>query len=245
MMSRLPDAPICERGNDLISFLYGEIDEDAARGFERDFERHLLNCAGCQSDLSAFKQIRSSVVAWRQESLGGITANSISASRAVNRGSDLRKPSAIGAIREFFNLSPLWLKGSIAFASVLFCVLSVIALGRLFEKPGPVVVADEKLYTEKELRAKIDDAMKSQSQDRASKGNTILPAPVKPRLVNNQQQAKLQRTGTSRSKESLAANPKVRRGPLTRSEREQLAADLRLIVPQDDADLDLLSDGNN
>nr|MBA3257654.1 zf-HC2 domain-containing protein [Pyrinomonadaceae bacterium] len=93
-MYKIPDAPICERGNDLIAFLYGEVDERAAR----DFEQHILNCAECESELGAFKQIRSSVVAWRQESLGGATATSVAASPAVDRASDPGKPSTIAAI---------------------------------------------------------------------------------------------------------------------------------------------------
>ena len=80
-MDRLPDATNCERGSDLIAFLYGEIDERAAR----DFERHLLNCPDCESELGAFKQIRSSLVAWRQESLAGATAASLVAICARRR----------------------------------------------------------------------------------------------------------------------------------------------------------------
>jgi len=236
-MYKIPDAPICERGNDLIAFLYGEIDEGAAR----NFERHLLNCAECEAELGAFKQIRSSVGAWRQQSVGAARASSVSAPPAVERASDLGKPSAIATIREFLRLSPLWIKASIAFASVLFCVISVLALAHLFENPKSVVVGDEKRYTEKELQAKIEDAVKSRLQDRETEKRPILSSVA----ANNDQQVKPQRRGTNRSSERVAANRKVGRGPLTKSEREQLAADLRLILPQDDADLDLLGDGIN
>jgi len=236
-MYKIPDAPICERGNDLIAFLYGEIDEGAAL----DFERHLLNCAECESELGAFKQIRSSVVAWREESLSGATAPSISASPAVNRASNLRKPSAIGAIREFFELSPLWMKGSMALASVLFCVVSVLALAHLLENPKPVIVGGEKLYTEKELQAKIEDAVKSGLEDRETQRGT-LPASV---AANKDQQGRPRRRGINQTSQRVAANPRVKRGPLTKAEREQLAADLRLILPQDDTDLELLGDGIN
>lgn len=234
-MNRLPDAPVCERGGDLISFLYGEIDERAAV----DFERHLLNCAECESELRAFKQVQSSVVAWRQEALGGAMANSVSVPPAVDRAVDPGKPSAIAAIRQFFDLSPLWLKGSIAFASVLFCLLSVLALAHLFEKPRPVVVSDERLHTDQELNARIEDAVKARLQDREDQNPTPPPKAVK----NEQDTA--QRPVIKQSSERVAANPKVRRGPLTKSEREQLAADLRLTVSQDDTDLDLWVDGNN
>jgi len=237
-MDKIPDAPICERGNDLIAFLYDEIDDRAALSFER----HLLNCAQCESELGVFKQIRSSVVAWRQESLGDVTTASVSASQAVHRASDLGKPSAIAAIREFFELSPLWMKLSIAFASVLFCVVSVIAVAHLFENPKPVVVVgDENRYTEKELHAKIEDALKSRLQDREAQKRP--PPPAVP--ANNNQQVTPQTRGTNRSSVRVAANPKVGRGPLTRAEREQLAADLRLIIPLDETDLDLLGDRIN
>jgi hypothetical protein len=234
-MYRIPDTPVCERGNDLIAYLYGEIDERAGR----DFKQHLLNCAECESQLGAFKQIRSSVVAWRQESLLGGAANSVS--RAVGSASDSGKRSAMADIRQFFELSPLWMKGSIAFASVVFCLVSVIALAHFFENPKPVVAGDEKRYSEKDLQAKIDEAVKSGMKDREVRE----PAPPPSIVVNNNARDKVQIRVSKQSSEPAGANPKVRRGPLTKSEREQLAADLRLIAPQDETDLDLLGDGNN
>ncbi len=233
-MFKILDTPNCERGNDLIAFLHGEIDVRSAQ----DFERHLLNCAVCESELGAFKQIRSSVIAWRQESLGAATATSVAAAALVDRSSNPGKPSAIAAIREFLELSPLWMKCSIAFASVLFCAVSVLALAHLLENPTPVIVADEKRYTEKELQAEIAEALKSKLPDPETEKRPIVTA-------TNDQQAKPQRRGSNRSSERVATNPKVGRGPLTKSEREQLAADLRLILPQDDTDPDLLGDGIN
>lgn len=235
-MDRIPDTPICERGNDLIAFLYGEIDERA----RRDFERHLPNCAECEAELGAFKQIRSSVIGWRQESLGGAAATSVSVSPVVSRASNIGKPSAIAAIREFFELSPLWLKASIAFASVLFCVFSVLALAQFFEQPRSIVAGDEKRYSDNELKAKIEEALRSRLQEREALKPTPLPSTAR----DNNQPGNFQRPVNKQSSERVTANPKVRRGPLTKAEREQLAADLRLI-PQDDTDLDLLGDGNN
>lgn len=236
-MYKIPDAPNCGRGNDLIAFLYGEIDEPAAR----DFERHLMNCADCESELGAFKQIRSTAVAWRQETVGAATAHSVSASPAIGRAPDLGKPSAMAAFRQFFDISPLWLKGSIAFASVLLCMVSALALAHLFENPKSVVAGNEKQYTEKELQTKIEEALKSGLQDR----ETQKPSPLPPVASNNNQQLKPQRRGLNRSSERVGVSPRVGRSPLTKSEREQLAADLRLILPQDETDLDLLSDGIN
>lgn len=236
-MDRLPDAPTCERGIDLIAFLYGEIDEPAAR----DFESHLKKCADCKSELGAFKEVRSSVVAWRQESLGGATAaTSAVGSMAVGNVSGLGRPSAIAAIRGFFELSPLWMKGSIAFASTLFCIVSALALAHLFENPQPVVAGDEKRYTEKELQARVTDAVRSELQKRETEARPPLAA-----VASNSHQGERETRGTNRPRERVAPSPNVRRGPLTKAEREQLAADLRLLIPQDDTDADLLGDDNN
>jgi hypothetical protein len=233
-MDKISDGSICERGNDLIAFLYGEMDESASQ----DFEGHLLSCNECESELGDFRQIRSSVVSWRQESLGGAPATSVSVSPIAARTSDLSQPSAIAAIRRFFDLSPLWMKGALAFASIMFCLVSVIALTHLFEKPKPVVAEDQKRYSDKELQAKIDDALKVGLQNR----ETPKPTPPPSTAANNTQKAPGRAVQQSSERET---NPKVRRAPLTKSEREQLAADLRLIVPQDESDLDVWSDGSN
>jgi hypothetical protein len=213
-----------------MAFLYGELDEHA----RHDFERHLLNCGDCASNLGAFKQIRSSLVAWRQESLGGVVATSLASSRPVGQSSDFSKPSAIAAIRQFLALSPLWMKRSIAFAAVLFCVVSVLAFAHLFENSKPVV-SEEKRYSEQELQAKIKDAVKSGLESRETQ------AAVED---NDDHVVKPQRKGSNRPSEGFA-NRKGGRGPLTKSEREQLAADLRLITTQDEVELDILDDGNN
>lgn len=231
-MDKRPDASICERENDLIAFLYGEIDERSAR----DFERHLLRCAECESELGAFNEIRSSIVSWRQEWIGGVAPTSV-ASSAMGT-SNHKKRSALGAIQAFFQLSPLWLKGSMAVASILFCVVSFLALAHWLETPKRDVAGDERRYSEKELQAKIDDALKSGLENREAHKQPLSPTVENP-------QAKLQRTHANRSRGRVARGPRVGRGPLTRSEREQLAADLRLTLPADDTDLELLGDGNN
>ena len=41
---------------------------------ESEFQRHMHECSSCSEELAAFSDIRSSVVAWRDESLGNITS---------------------------------------------------------------------------------------------------------------------------------------------------------------------------
>src|SRR5205814_2083905 len=63
------NAPNCGRENDLIAFLYGELSDVEAR----TFQHHMHDCPGCSAELETFKDIRESVVNWRNESLGLIS----------------------------------------------------------------------------------------------------------------------------------------------------------------------------
>ena len=105
------ESSICERCDDLISFLYDELGEREAR----DFQKHLAGCASCSTQLDSFKDVRSNVVAWRDQSLG----STLLPARAEFGIRQTEKQSALAAIRQFLNLSPLWFKGAIAFASIL------------------------------------------------------------------------------------------------------------------------------
>jgi hypothetical protein len=235
-------APSCERGNDLIAFLYAEIDGSE----ERDFKHHMQYCAACKSAFAAFRGIRESVVAWRQESLEVVLSPSVVAETGVaptilsRFGS--RKPSALAAIREFFALSPLWMKGALAFASVLFCLFAVLAVARLRETPkAPVAVAGNN----KVSAGKEPNAINEQPAQKQFGEITATQTPKTAVVPDNPPRRNMVRRVPNGSIEFVYnLTPKTRR-PLTKAEREQLAADLRLISPKDDADLDLLGDRLN
>ncbi|HZI87240.1 MAG TPA: zf-HC2 domain-containing protein [Pyrinomonadaceae bacterium] len=233
-MYKTPDAPICERGTDLIAFLYGELDDEGAK----DLDRHLLNCRECTAELNAFKEIRSSVAAWRQATVGATAPVSLAASTVVARASGPHQPSAIAAVRKFWELSPVWMRGSLAFAAVLLCIVSVIAVSHLFEKDTPVNLATEKRYSEKEVQVKIEEALKAGMPAQEVPESSALSD-----IENDSETPK--KKSVNRSADRLATGTRIRRGPLTRAEREQLAADLRLTTSADDSELDLLDDSNN
>src|ERR1700687_5926999 len=143
---------VCGRADDLIAFLYGELDGEDAR----KFERHLHDCARCETELASFGEIRQSIVSWRDESLGAAwlpdpAKDRKLASNRLRAGAQVR-PSALAAMREFFNLSPLWLKGAAAFASLLFCVCAVLAIGYLKDRHKNILAApSDKIYSKEEL----------------------------------------------------------------------------------------------
>jgi anti-sigma factor RsiW len=231
------NAPNCERHDDLISSLYGELNEADAVAFQR----HLSQCQSCSAEFAGLKQVRESVVAWRNESLGSVV---LSAPEVLPGRIIETTPSAIAALREFFKLSPLWLKGAVAFASILFCLLAGLAVARLGEQPSAPVVATtsnsdpsqeqldaivrQRVQEELQRMKEADKSSIAASDDRVkdSAGTPRTKTPI--------------RTALARNNLSHSA-----RRPLSKTERQQLAADLRLISSQSDTDLDLLEDRIN
>jgi anti-sigma factor RsiW len=222
-------APVCECGDDLISFLYGEADEREAR----KFEEHLQHCSSCKADLASFGQLRTSIGSWKQEALAGFAFGRTSIEIA-------RKRSAVAAFREFFELAPLWTKGVLAFASVFLCLLAVLAMGKLRMEQRPVVTAGGKkdaVYTPQEVERIVKQALEQQksvspdSHRVEPEQNSAVVAGPKP------QKNSISRIGGR----SVAGS----RGPFSKSEREQLAADLRLIAPGDEEGPELLEDRIN
>lgn len=225
------NAPICERGNDLIAFLYRELSEREVQ----NFKLHLATCSECDRELVAFREIREEVVAWRQESLGASRIQARESSSLVFSRSE--KPSALVAFRQFFELSPLWLKGALAFASVLFCLAAVLMVLSLRVKTESTVARDIKVYSEQELKAKVEQEMQARLRELNAVPKVTPPEEVTTAPVTAQ-------NGERKLREARYT-PKTRRAPLTRSEREQLAADLRLISPREDSDLDLIGEQIN
>ena len=232
------NAPNCGRENDLLDFLYGEMNDVEVRAFQR----HVHDCASCGVELTAFKDVRQSVVAWRNESLGGLVLPArthMSPAAALIQG----KPSALAALREFFNLAPLWMKGAVAFASVLFCLFAGLAVARLRDKPPATTATNQgsNANSEQQLRARV-----AQLQDELQRTKSSEPPQVKPILVkDSSDRDRGRRVGTRANEVATNVPSQKLRRPLTRTEREQLAADLRLTTAKNDSDLDLLGDRIN
>ena len=232
------NAPNCGRENDLIGFLYGELNEVEALAFGR----HLHECARCSTEFAGFGDVRGSVVAWRNESLGsfGLTAQTTGSSttRAVQA-----RPSAMAALREFFNLSPLWMKGAVAFAAILFCVFGALALARLGNRsPNTVVVVPgASANSQQELNVLVEQRVQEELK-RIKNAPQQSEAPI---TAKNSPQKNPVRRMVNRSSEVAVNSSQRLRRPLSKTEREQLAADLRLVSAKGDSDLHLLDDTIN
>ena len=217
------DRLICGREEDLVTFLYGELDEVEAHSFRS----HMKDCASCSSEVIAFRDVRQSVIDWRNESL------SPKSHLALGNYLPAQRRSAMAAIREFFNLSPVWMKAVVGFASVLFCIFAVLAVSGLRRTPSPIVAASTE---NKPSAAEINAMVEQRVKDELNRLN------AERELAAANTGHEITATATSHRKRVANRSLQDARRPLTRVEREQLAADLRLIPRTNDIELELLDD---
>lgn len=232
------NAPNCGRENDLIAFLYGELNEQESR----TFQLHLNDCSACSTEVAGLRDVRQSVVGWRNESLGGVFSPARIADSSPIRF-DREKPSAVAALREFFKLAPFWMKGAVAFASILFCLFAGIAIARLRATPQAVVVAVPEANPSSEER--VNAVVQRRVQEELAKIKKTSAASSTAAAGDNGVKQNSSHRITRR--DAIATNDPTQkaRRPLSKTEREQLAADLRLLSARNDGELDLLDDGIN
>lgn len=215
-MKEKQNSPVCTEATNLIAFLYGE----ATDAEVRNFELHLEECQACAQELASFGLVREAVVTWRDEAL------SVFSTTALPVQTD--RKSALAAFRQFFELSPLWLKSATAFAAVVFCVLTGLAVVQISreDRSASIPAIRNATYTQQDVDRIVNEAL--------AKHELRTPS------IEIQAAAKLlerKNAGTI----SRATATKSQR-PLSRAEREQLATDLRLLSTANDLNLNLLGD---
>jgi hypothetical protein len=221
------ERPVCHRAEDLVTFLYGESGEADAL----DFGRHLQQCDACRSEFTVFNQMHDSIQVWRNEALGASFDPVVIAKPATEATHFVRherKLSALAALREFFAVAPLWLRGATAFAALLLFVLGALMVARIPRKPVETTASGgDKIYSREDLRVEVNKAVEKLRADSAqqnSEGTVASPEGDR-------------RKGTKQTQLAVNQPKAVRPRGLNRQEREQLAADLRLTLPADDDDL--------
>lgn len=126
----------CERAGELVAYFYNE----ATRDERESFAAHLARCTACRDELGAFGEVREAVGHWRAEILNtapapGTFANTVAAAMTttgvrIEQASVAIVPerSALAAFREFFTLSPVWLRAGMAAAALCVCALAALAV---------------------------------------------------------------------------------------------------------------------
>ena len=240
-MPNIKERPVCHRAEDLVTYLYGEA--SAVDG--KDFAGHLQQCDACRSEFGVFQQVHDSILLWRNEALGSaFSPAAVSVESTVDSTQFVRherKLTALAALGEFFSVSPLWLRAATGFAALLLCVLGVLTISRSWNQPVEIAKKDtEAKYNQQQFDAAVQKRVDEQIGQ----------------LKNRQTAPKVNDASTTnrptdnRNRYQLAANRIQSKTPrprgLNRQEREQLAADLRLI-PRDEDELPfvVLSDEPN
>jgi hypothetical protein len=132
---------LCARADEeMVAYLYNEATPSEAK----DFEKHLQSCASCNAEAAEFGYVRVAIGEWRQQALGSLssTAAEVNASMPLVSAAETsgQRRSALTALREFFTLSPVWMRAATAVVALVFCALAVIAITYFAEQPKVIVV---------------------------------------------------------------------------------------------------------
>ncbi len=239
-MPNINERPACHRAEDLVTYLYGEASEVDAK----DFAGHLQQCDACRRDFGVFQQVHDSILLWRNQALGSaFSPAAVSVESTVDSTHFVqheRKLTALAALREFFSVSPLWLRAATAFAALLLCVLGVLTISRSWNQPMQVGNKDNGAkYNQQqfdlEVQKRVNEQMAQLNNEQTAPKANDAATSKKPTDNGNRDQLAVNRVQQKTSRP---------RG-LSRQEREQLAKDLRLI-PRDEDELPFgLSDEPN
>jgi hypothetical protein len=120
---------VCGRGEELVAYLYGE----AGPAETESFGRHLSACAHCRAEFDSFAGVRAGIVEWRREVMTTAPSIDFTPAPALATETSLRaargRPS-LAALREFFSLSPLWLRAGGLAATLAVCALAALVFAR-------------------------------------------------------------------------------------------------------------------
>lgn len=113
----------------LVTYLYGETaPQESLR-----FESHLIECASCRQELSAFEGVRESLQQWQFDEVPNV--------RLVAETAAQPRKSALALLKELFTIMPLWAKGLGAVAAAML-ILAVLGTDIKIGKDGVSYHAD-------------------------------------------------------------------------------------------------------
>jgi anti-sigma factor RsiW len=222
------------RTEDFVTYLYGEATPEEAGAFRL----HLEACGVCREELAALGGVREAVGDWRAEALGTLPALNIAGAFAP--AADFGRPrarqrSAAAALREFFSLSPLWLRAGAVAATLAVCALAALTLARAEVSwgadgfafrtgvPERVVVEQSQprpappqpaVYTEEQVKAIVER--------RVAEATALLAGQLPSKVVEVSDGGVGRRTPAAKRD---ARRHKRAAGPVDRREEQLLAAD--------------------
>jgi hypothetical protein len=105
-----PKTSACNNHEELVSYLYGEVTPEQARGVEA----HLTECSRCDEELAAFRRVRSNLQEWELNDMP-----------IVRVALPPQRKSAINVLKELLGVAPVWVKvlGAGAAAMLVLAVM--------------------------------------------------------------------------------------------------------------------------
>ncbi len=239
-MPLIEDAQSCARAGELVAYLYGEANEAETI----DFKTHLHACHSCRTELAAFGEVRESIGEWREQALHPMISHAMQANTATEQRTIrvLPKRSALAALREFFTLSPMWLRGATGFAALLLIALLIITTLHFFKRTEPTLAERQAQPVEPVKEEKVQSVPEKKDEVAVQPSPSNMPAPV---VISDKQE---QRRTVSRNKIlQPKTNPQPKTPVLTNDENMQLS---EILVAEKESEenvptlYDLLSDSN-
>jgi hypothetical protein len=232
----------CQRAEDLVTYLYGEASAREAA----EFEGHMGDCVSCRKEIKAFSRVRKDVVEWRNQSLPSFDSSPASAPLLSNEAG--LKPSALHALREFFTLSPMWMRAATAMAVTVVCALLVFTIAYFSEQPKTVV----KIVPGEPTQAQVDEKVRQRLEEirRQERQPAVVTLPEQDSVVkNNGAGAPARVKRPAGSSQAITSRPKremPNRATGSREARQELA---ELVQTQKEEDglprlSDLIDDAN-
>jgi hypothetical protein len=207
----------CARAKDLVAYLYKE----ATPAEARDFENHMQHCISCRAEIMVFGDVREAIGEWRQQALGTTSSPALASNAATffasAREHSKQRRSALNALREFFTLSPAWMRAATAAVALVFCTLAIIVVAHFTEQPKVVVV---------ERPINVDSA---QENSKVEVGGTSLQ-PNKTNVIEKDQSLPPQKVAVAvneRPQNERQIKPRA-----TGSQQQQLAKQRRQALPR-------------
>jgi anti-sigma factor RsiW len=245
MMMGTDSAPSCACSEELVAYLYGEADKAAAQAFEA----HALRCAPCRKELAEFRAVRAAVGEWRLQALGSLSpalrAADAPVAFAPKEVVAERQRSALAAIREFFTLSPAWMRAATVTLGLLFFALIALNAAYYFKQPKTVTVERivEVKPSETELTALVNERLAQANTNAVSVPTVNVPTPVDTTQTVRRMAPRVnQSAGRERDGQPALVSTPATNVNISPRESREIARDLRLIASKEDDDLPRLSD---
>lgn len=231
----------CGRAEELVTYLYGEATPEEARVFRR----HLDDCAVCREEFAALGGVRAGLGEWRSEALGSIPSLDIQEALApvvAPAGRAGRKRSAAAALREFFSLSPFWLRAGAVAALLAVCALTALTLARAEVRWDADGLAFRAGVAERVVVERVKEPLREQSQARYT--DEQLNAIVAERLSEERArwEADRQRPDVLNASDAAPKKPAPRAADRPNAPRARRAAPRPAEREDEMADLPRLSD---